>query len=158
MRTADSDDDPRVWALCSLIASGESYRQAVADRFDLHVVDLTALGMLGRSPQPLTPQNLATRLGTGSGTVTAVVDRLAAAGLVFRGPHPSDRRARLISVTAQGRAVLAFANDHLTRALDGVRWFAQTPPGQLGETLHGLAERLERTAGAVRSDTRRDTR
>ena len=38
-------------------------------------------------------------------TICGVIDRLAAAGLVERRPHPDDRRAYLIYLTKQGRAL-----------------------------------------------------
>ena len=39
-------------------------------------------------------------------SVTNIVDRLQADGLVRRQPHPTDRRATLVEVTDSGRAVL----------------------------------------------------
>jgi DNA-binding MarR family transcriptional regulator len=37
-----------------------------------------------------------------SGGMTARIDRLEKAGLVERGPHPSDRRATLVKLTVKG--------------------------------------------------------
>jgi DNA-binding MarR family transcriptional regulator len=39
--------------------------------------------------------------------VTDLVDALEAAGLVSRGPHPTDRRATLVSLTEAGDAAAA---------------------------------------------------
>jgi DNA-binding MarR family transcriptional regulator len=44
-------------------------------------------------------------LGVTSGTVTALVDGLEQDGLVVRVPHPSDRRATILELTADGRRV-----------------------------------------------------
>jgi DNA-binding MarR family transcriptional regulator len=45
--------------------------------------------------------------------VTNAVDRLESAGLVERQPHPTDRRAVLVALTADGREVAAKATDAL---------------------------------------------
>ena len=45
------------------------------------------------------------RLQVHPASVTNVVDRLEAAGLVRRRPHPNDRRAMLVAITDEGRAV-----------------------------------------------------
>lgn len=42
-------------------------------------------------------------------TIGGVVDRLEVKGLVARETSPSDRRARIVSLTAEGRALLATA-------------------------------------------------
>jgi DNA-binding MarR family transcriptional regulator len=46
-------------------------------------------------------------------SVTNVVDRLEDAGLVQRRPHPTDRRATLVALTEDGRAVATKATDAL---------------------------------------------
>jgi DNA-binding MarR family transcriptional regulator len=48
-------------------------------------------------------QEIAQTLGTGLGTVTGIVDRLVAQGLVTRREDPSDRRVRRVELTDTGR-------------------------------------------------------
>ncbi|MFC4536393.1 MarR family winged helix-turn-helix transcriptional regulator [Sphaerisporangium dianthi] len=48
-------------------------------------------------------QELAATLGAGLGTVTGIVDRLVAQGLVTRREDPSDRRIRRVELTDAGR-------------------------------------------------------
>jgi DNA-binding MarR family transcriptional regulator len=48
-------------------------------------------------------QELAHTLGAGLGTVTGIVDRLVAQGLVTRREDPSDRRIRRVELTEAGR-------------------------------------------------------
>jgi DNA-binding MarR family transcriptional regulator len=48
-------------------------------------------------------QELAHTLGTGLGTVTGIVDRLVAQGLVTRREDPSDRRIRRVELSDAGR-------------------------------------------------------
>jgi len=52
-------------------------------------------------------RDLAARLGVERSTATRMCDRLVSAGLIERGEDPSDRRAVVISLTGQGREVVA---------------------------------------------------
>ncbi|WNV89758.1 MarR family transcriptional regulator [Umezawaea sp. Da 62-37] len=52
-------------------------------------------------------QELTRGLGVGPATVTGLVDRLAAQGLVGRREDPQDRRVRLVEPTESGRALVA---------------------------------------------------
>ncbi|MFN8078988.1 MAG: MarR family transcriptional regulator [Kineosporiaceae bacterium] len=56
---------------------------------------------------------LGERLQVHPASVTNLVDRLAAAGLVQRVPHPRDRRATLAEVTPAGRALAQAASADL---------------------------------------------
>ena len=62
---------------------------------------------------PSTQKALADQLGTTPRNVTGLVDGLVATGFVTREPHPTDRRATLVSLTSHGRAVMErMAADH----------------------------------------------
>ncbi len=76
-------------------------------------------------------------------SVTNTVDRLEAAGLVKRVPHPSDRRATLIEITDSGRELVAQTTQELNAAV-----FAQPglPPDRLRLLLELLSE-FRRGAG-----------
>jgi DNA-binding MarR family transcriptional regulator len=76
-------------------------------------------------------------------SVTNTVDRLEAAHLVKRVPHPSDRRATLIEITSAGRELVAAATGALNDAV-----FARPglPPERLHLLLQLLAE-FRRAAG-----------
>ena len=52
---------------------------------------------------PMTQQALATRLEVSARNITGLVDALKAGGHVARSPHPTDRRATIVSLTAQAR-------------------------------------------------------
>src|SRR5438128_9370929 len=56
--------------------------------------------LLHKGPQPVNA--IGRRIALTSGAITTAVDRLEARGLVARGAHESDRRARIVSLTAQG--------------------------------------------------------
>jgi DNA-binding MarR family transcriptional regulator len=53
------------------------------------------------------------RLQVHPASVTNAVDRLESQALVRRAPHPTDRRATLVELTEEGRAVAAKATDEL---------------------------------------------
>ncbi|RKE16829.1 MarR family winged helix-turn-helix transcriptional regulator [Streptomyces sp. TLI_171] len=54
---------------------------------------------------PMTMRELAERMSCEPSNATFVVDRLEKQGLVERHPHPTDRRARLLVLTPEGRAL-----------------------------------------------------
>src|ERR1700737_1809669 len=57
--------------------------------------------LLHKGPQPVNGSGRGIRLT--SGAITAAVDRLESCALVTREAHPSDRRARVVRLTARGR-------------------------------------------------------
>jgi DNA-binding MarR family transcriptional regulator len=76
-------------------------------------------------------------------TATLACDRLEAAGLVQRSPHPTDRRATLVALTAAGRKVTDGATDSLRECTFGI-------PGGSPETERALINvlaQLRRAAG-----------
>src|SRR4051812_37800486 len=58
--------------------------------------------LLHKGPQPV--NEIGRRVELTSGAITTAVDRLESRGLVTREAHPSDRRARIVRLTAQGKA------------------------------------------------------
>lgn len=76
-------------------------------------------------------------------TATLATDRLENRRLLARGPHPTDRRAILVSITAEGREVVQQA----TAALDQINFgFDGASPSDLGE-LASLTSRLRGVLG-----------
>lgn len=60
---------------------------------------------------PVLMRALSQQLGISPRTVTGLIDALEADGWVTRSPHPVDRRATIISLTAAARATLVQLND-----------------------------------------------
>jgi MarR family 2-MHQ and catechol resistance regulon transcriptional repressor len=52
---------------------------------------------------PLPVNDIGRRIHLTSGAITTAVDRLESSGLVTRGAHPTDRRARVVHLTARGK-------------------------------------------------------
>lgn len=86
---------------------------------------------------------ISARLQVHQTSVTNAVDRLEAAGLVRRLPHPSDRRTTLIEITPPGRALADEATGRLNREV-----FSQPGLSRRDATaLVGILGRLRRSAG-----------
>ena len=125
--------DQAVAALRGVLIAGERYRAAVADHVGIGSVESLVLSLLTEAGQPLTPHQIGSRMLLSSGTVTAILDRLEKAGLIRRTQHPTDRRSRLIVLTAAGRRVLQFSNNHLRAVV------ASSTDGAIApELLHAL--------------------
>jgi DNA-binding MarR family transcriptional regulator len=103
------------------------------DRFGLTFARYEALMLLYYSRAGSLPMGkIGGRLQVHPTSVTNLIDGLERAGYVTRTPHPSDRRARLGSITERGRQAAAAATD----ALHDVR-FGTDPLGK--EELQALA-------------------
>jgi DNA-binding MarR family transcriptional regulator len=107
---------------------------------------LWVLGATG----PSTQQSLAAALSVSARNVTGLVDGLVASGHVSREPHPTDRRATLVTPTATGEAAirsLVESHERLARQL-----FSHVPAEQLAvfaatldETVATFARLMEET-------------
>lgn len=96
-----------VFARISRIARLADLRRAeVLDPLDLQQGDVSVLAALWRHPEGLRPLELRRTMLIGSGTLTARLDRLEAAGLLERRPDPDDRRGRLLHLTAAGERLV----------------------------------------------------
>jgi len=65
-------------------------------------------------------QKLGAAMGIDPSTMVSLIDQLEAAGLAKRRPHPTDRRAREVVITPQGRRVLEQARQLASQAEDDV--------------------------------------
>lgn len=101
---------------------------------------------LGERPG-MTQRQLATRLGVTPRNVTALIDALEALGLVDRQPHPADRRAIALGLTATGaetyRQFRAGKDSFAVALFDGV---AEDRLNTLADLLGDIVARLEELA------------
>jgi len=91
---------------------------------------------------PSTHRGLAEAIGVSAQNVTGLVDALVLGGFVTREPHPTDRRATLVTLSERGRSVaesMASEQRELTHQL-----FAEMPDEQFQCMLRGLGTVLER--------------
>jgi len=123
------------------LARGSAFAKHGLEGWEFDV--LSALRRTG-APYELSPGALVAQTLVTSGTMTNRVDRLAARGLVGRGPDPSDRRGVKVTLTTAGRAVVDAAMADL---LDRERiLLSELPPSerdQLSELLRRLLSPFE---------------
>ena len=83
----------------------QSIESSEAGLSDFAVMEM----LLHKGPQPVNA--IGRRVELTSGAITTAVDRLESRGLVTRKAHPSDRRARIVQLTAAGeeKAARTFA-------------------------------------------------
>src|SRR5687767_216477 len=80
-------------------ALGSLARHSI-ESFHVGMSDFGILEMLlHKGPQPV--NDIGRRIGLTSGAITAAVDRLESSELVAREAHPTDRRARVVRLTAR---------------------------------------------------------
>lgn len=87
--------------------------------------------------EPQTQVRLAAQVGTEVTMTSDVVGRLEAKGLVARVAHPTDARAKVVTVTDEGAALAARAIEAVEAA--DAEFFAEVDAGALLPTLRTLA-------------------
>lgn len=108
MNSADPSLTRRAWRAMSELALDRERKIAAADALGLSWTRVLALRRLAVKPH--TQRGLAQSLTADPPYVTLMVDDMEQRGLVRRTPHPSDRRAKLVELTASGRAAAARAD------------------------------------------------
>ncbi|GJE73222.1 MarR family winged helix-turn-helix transcriptional regulator [Methylorubrum podarium] len=101
-----------------LLLSGRQWRRLANAHAEAHGVSeakalpLVQIGRLGGEPR----QNiLAEAVGIEGPSLVRLLDQLETAGLVVRKEDPTDRRAKILSLTATGRSVVAGIEADLDR-------------------------------------------
>ena len=101
---------------------------------------LWVLRRIGPSPQ----KTLAEGLGVTARAITGLVDGLASAGLVTREPHPTDRRATMVTLTETGTAMVETLEGEQREF--GRQLFGEMPR----ERFDGLVAGLDDVLGTLR--------
>ncbi len=122
-----------------LVLLARLYRREMDSVFRPHgLTDATAFPLrhLARTGRPVVQARLAEELAVEGPTLVRILDQLADAGLVERIPDKSDRRARLIQLTAQGKQLNA-ALEPALRAMRA-RLFAGATQAEVEKALRVL--------------------
>ena len=138
------DGVPQMHAVTSLMR----VQQLVLGRLDalLKPLGLTfaryeALVLLSFSSRGSLPLGkMGERLQVHPTSVTSIVDRLEAAGLVERRPHPEDGRAVLAAITTRGRALVEQATAELVGADFGLGALDEDALQQLSALLRPVRQ------------------
>lgn len=138
-------------AMAETDAAHRRLRAVFGASVGLSPVEFTALMHVGETGE-VTPKMLATALEITTGAVTALSDRLVAAGLLARTPNPNDRRSLLLSLTETG----ARARDTMYRQYyEAIARALTAAPdlhaGDITALLERTAEAVTETADAIES-------
>lgn len=147
------DLDPlAIETVCRLIYAGRRMEQRAArvlKPFGMTYSDLDVLGTLRRTGAPfeLSPAALMRSAMLSSGAMTACLNRLEGNGLIARRVDKLDRRARIVSLTDNGRALideaLSVRFDDAKMLVDGI---SQANARTLNHMLRAVLEEDERTS------------
>ena len=96
----------RTWRLLVelVMETRSEWRRKVVEATGLPFSRVRALWRLERGPRTLA--ELAHDMGTDAPATTVIINALEERDLVKRAPHPTDRRAKQVSLTSAGRRVL----------------------------------------------------
>jgi MarR family transcriptional regulator, 2-MHQ and catechol-resistance regulon repressor len=100
--------------------------------------------LLHKGPQSVT--EIAHRIGLTAGSMSVALDRLEKRGLVRRHAHPTDRRNRVIRLTAAGKTLIEKAFREHALAMENV---GKSLSGEERGTLIELLKRLGKGAEAL---------
>jgi DNA-binding MarR family transcriptional regulator len=134
MSANPSDDSSAIareaWTLMSDLVLDNGRRRQVSKALGMSFSRTRALRRIAQ--RSMSMGELAAALGIDPPNATVLVDDLEAQGLVRRQPHPTDRRAKVVEATRNGKTLARRADNILS-----------TPPA-------GLADLSERDLDALR--------
>ena len=112
-------------------------------RVGLTAAQLFVVQVLGDAPG-LSLNELAARTHTHQSSVSTVVSRLVAAGLVSRGRSPQDSRRVVLRLTAKGRRLAGAAPDPVQgRLIEGIERLPSARRAALAQSLNTLTEAMQ---------------
>ena len=145
-RPADHEAELRLWLrllTCTTLIEGE-VRRRLRDEFDVTLPRFDLMAQLDKAPNGMTLGELSQRMMVSNGNVTGLAERLAEQGLLDRRPSPNDRRAQIVSLTAEGRRTFrAMARTHED-------WIAQIFAGLDAAEIDQLMALLATTKASAR--------
>ena len=146
-RPHDHKDELRLWLrlfTCKELIESEVRRRLRAS-FDVTLPRFDLMAQLDRAPKGMTLGELSQRMMVSNGNVTGLVERLVEQGLIDRRPSEKDRRAQIVTLTAEGRRFF--------------RAMARANANWIGEMLAELSqtdiETLLRLLGRTKASARR---
>ena len=150
MSAKDHVQAPRLWLV--LVRCHRTLSQ-IAERSieeaGLGLTDFAALEALLHKG-PLTITEIQGKVLLASGSMTAAVDRLEKKGLIRRGPAQSDRRAKVLHLTLEGRRVVEAAFRRHAAELESAMAILNSSEKR---QLYALLKKLGLFAAGVRAET-----
>jgi DNA-binding MarR family transcriptional regulator len=129
-------------AMSSVLRFHRIMSVSVEDELKKHQLNLTDYMLLMTLQLSETGTRLVSKLARSllvhATTATLATDRLEGRGLLERSPHPSDRRATLVTITAEGRALVTKASKALAEFDYGLAGTSEQDRAELVEVLARL--------------------
>jgi DNA-binding MarR family transcriptional regulator len=141
------EDEGGFLAMTSVLRVHRMMTTAIEQEFKPHDIKLNdymllmTLAMSDNGTRPIA--RLAASLLIHPTTATLATDRLEARGLLARSPHPSDRRATLVTITQSGRDLLQRA----TKAIEALDYGLTGTSDEDRADLVTLLDRIREAAG-----------
>jgi len=104
--------DVSLIALRRILRATEIYGRELAKAAGLTAVQIRVLQVLAETDHT-TPKALSSRMGVSQATITTLIDRMVAKGLVERQRSETDRRQMNLFITTAGREAIDRAPDPL---------------------------------------------
>src|SRR5205085_9523398 len=139
----------RLWLrlfTCKTLIEGE-VRRRLRETFGVTLPRFDLMAQLDRAPAGMMLGQLSQRMMVSNGNVTGLVERLVAAGLVDRRSSEKDRRAQIVSLTAEGRRVFR------AMARANADWIGEMFAGLSHADVDELMRLLARTKASAREAT-----
>jgi DNA-binding MarR family transcriptional regulator len=133
-----SASERETWqALRALVLDRGDSKREVCEALDMSFVRVKALLALASGPLPM--RDLVTALGTDPAYATLVVDDLERRGFAERAPNPTDRRAKIVSSTVEGRRAARKADSILGRPPRSMRQLSADELAELARMVAVLS-------------------
>src|SRR5438034_9797248 len=135
--------------------AGQAYAEKSISELEMCASDFAVLEALLH--KGLLPVNeIGKKVMLTSGSITVAVDRLEAKGLVERRGHGTDRRARIVHLTKEGRKLITRA--YADHAADLERLASASLTRAERETLIGLLKKIGYRAAATLGQTKEESK
>jgi DNA-binding MarR family transcriptional regulator len=145
-RPGDHEAELRLWLrllTCTNLIEGE-VRSRLRDTFDVTLPRFDLMAQLDKTPAGMTLGELSQRMMVSAGNVTGLAERLESLGMLERRAAPNDRRAQIVSLTAEGRrAFRAMARTH-------ENWIAEIFADLSRDDIETLMKLLAKTKASAR--------
>jgi MarR family 2-MHQ and catechol resistance regulon transcriptional repressor len=155
MSTRARVEAPRLWIVMARCyrAISQIAERSIADA-GLCLSDFAALEALLHKG-PLTITEIQAKVLLASGSMTAAVDRLERKGLVIRRATPSDRRAKVLELTLEGKRVVEAAFRRHAAELEAAMAILN---GTEKRQLYGLLKKLGLFAAEAHAEAGKDSK
>jgi DNA-binding MarR family transcriptional regulator len=144
-RPGDHKAELRLWLrllTCTTLIEGE-IRRRLRESYDVTLPRFDLMAQLDKNPAGMTLGELSSRMMVSAGNVTGLVERLVGDGLIDRRAAPKDRRAQIVSLTAEGRRTFrSMARTH-------ENWIAQIFEGLSPSEIESLMRLLAKTKASA---------